>query len=93
MTVSFQTLRKFGLAGAIALVASSAQAAVSTGPLPITGQHQIYDMMFVDVLADIAGFVDHLAMFATWTGLAAALFAGLWMLRNRAGQQIDSHAA
>ncbi len=93
MTIFWQTAHKLGLGAATVLTTGSAQAAVSTGALPITGQHQIYDMMFVDVLADIAGFLDHFAMFATWTGLAAALFSGLWMLRNRAGQRIDSHAA
>ena len=37
--------------------------------------------------AEIASFVEHFGLFATWTGLAMALFAGLWMLRHRAGQR------
>ena len=37
--------------------------------------------------AEIASFVEHFGLFATWTGIAIALFAGLWMLRHRAGQR------
>ena len=85
----FHTIIFLGLAGLVMPMASYANAAVSSGPGPITIRSQIFDMMFADVLDEFAAAFQQVGPFGLWMVSGVVLFVVLWAMRNSRGSEND----